>query len=751
MPPVGGASRAWLRTVFAIDNKVLSTLPGPPPVFLCPLVLRTSTIAALTQPPRQSGNWPRALRGRRYISGLSAAAVDTIPKTLGDISSGATPEEGSSGTRVPKRLPSQCPGCGAFSQTTHADQPGFYDLGRQSTMVYLGLHPRNTPRVRKEDVVVQEALRWLEVENGYEDARFNNLLRQQEGGSKHTGITAARQDENTTILCVRCHDLLHHGSGTPIHHPDINAIRETIAESHYKYNHVYHVLDAADFPMSLLPRINNLLDTMPLRSRNRRSQSGKFFGSRLTELSFVITRSDLFAPRRDQVDRLMPWIRDTLRDALGRLGRRVRLGNVHCVSARRNWWTSELREEIWKRGGANWLVGKANVGKSYLVHHVFPKGRMDAVEDKKPLLLMRKSNTGRYDLYSGHTGEAGLYDASRDTDLDSSTNEETLLPPRPPETNYPQMPVVSTLPGTTASPIRIPFGSGKGELIDLPGLERTALFDYVEESHKNSLVMKTYAKPKQIVLKGPWQSLLLGGFIRITPRTPNLVFLAYNFSPLREHKTMTEKAIAIQTQTSELNVENIAVANAAENISLAGSFQLKYDVTKLRAGPITRKDAANIRVERLPYRVVSLDLLIEGCGWVEIVAQVRTQDLFSERTSRRPEAMAETQATNTTEILQTLDLSEPEVAEHTDTIMDTGETVGEKERKAGGHHGQIQWPIIDVYSPGGKFVGSRRPLNAWLLAQPKASTKRKRTRARPKMSLKGAKKRDKASMRALGQ
>lgn len=495
---------------------------------------------------------------------------------------------------------------------------------------------------------------------------------------------------------------------------------------------------------------------MPLRSRNRRSQPGKFFGGRLTELSFVITRSDLFAPRRDQVDRLMPWIRDTLRDALGRMGRNVRLGNVRCVSARRNWWTTELKEEIWKRGGANWLVGKANVGKSYLVHHVFPKGRMDLVEDKKPLLTVRKSDTGHYGLHPEHAHEAGLYDADRDADRADNMDETTLLPPRPQETNYPQMPVVSALPGTTASPIRIPFGNGKGELIDLPGLERTALLDYVEEGHKGSLVMKSRIKPEQIVLKGPWQSLLLGGFIRITPRTPDLVFLTYNFSPLREHKTMTEKAIAIQTQTSELRVENIAAAGTGAKSALAGSFQLKYDVTKLRAGPITRKDAANINVERLPYRVVSLDLLIEGCGWVEIVAQVRTRDLFNEGTRRRPEAMAKTQSTDSSGILQTLDLSDPEEAEHADTALDTRETssaedVESEDAWLESQRGAIQWPVIDVYSPGGKFIGSRRPLNAWLLAQPKASIKRKSMRARPKRSLKGAKRQEKAARRALSE
>ena len=554
-------------------------------------------------------------------------------------------------------------------------------------------------------------------------------------------LIAKPMDTNPTILCVRCHDLVHHSAGNPIYHPDIDSIRETIAESPYKYNHVYHILDAADFPMSLLPRINSLLDMMPLRSRNRRSRHTRFYGGRLTELSFVITRSDLLAPRREQVDQLMPWIRETLRDALGRTGRGIRLGNVRCVSARRNWWTPELKEEIWKRGGANWLVGKANVGKSYLVHHVFPKGRMESTDEKKDLLVLRKTSSGNYGSFPEYSQEGEIYNAALNKERAADLDVNALLPPRPNETNYPQMPVVSELPGTTASPIRIPFGNGKGELIDLPGLERTALADYVKEACRSSLVMKTRVQPEQVVLKGSNQSLLLGGFIRITPRTPGLVFLTYNFTPLHEHRTMTEKAIAIQEQTSELRVENIAVEGTGEKIALAGSFQLKYDVTKVRAGPITRKDAANISIDRLPYRVLALDLLIEGCGWVEIVAQVRTRDLFNggvQRGQRRHMTKSKGQATDSSGLLQSLDLSEPEEPEQDEDAGGWAEVERE----------EPQWPVIDVFSPKGKFIGSRRPLNAWMLAQPKASQKKKSMRARPKRSLKGSKKQQKIERRA---
>jgi hypothetical protein len=75
------------------------------------------------------------------------------------------------------------------------------------------------------------------------------------------------------------------------------------------------------------------------------------------------------------VDVLMPYVREVLRDALGRENKDARLGNVRLVSAKRGWWTKQVKEDIWERGGAGWMVGKVNVGKSNLFEAVFPKGR----------------------------------------------------------------------------------------------------------------------------------------------------------------------------------------------------------------------------------------------------------------------------------------------------------------------------------------------------------------------------------------
>lgn len=549
--------------------------------------------------------------------------------------------------------------------------------------------------------------------------------------------------------------------------------------------------------MSLVQGLHKLLHLTPQRSLNRRSQTGKFYHGRKTEVSFIITRSDLLAPTKEQADKLMPYLRSVLRDSLGRAAQDARLGNVRCVSAKRQWWTKELKEEIWHRGGGGWMVGKVNVGKSQLFQEVFPKGRMGdwgkhttistALGLKKAALTNPAAQVERREPVRGYhepaLGESALNptenvesatqkaepetineelataevlegssapDKTQESEIDtlaqeaalteqfrssSAPNEaqtsesqslesqdlpvlirpdesdpfteplntSSLLPPLPTETDYPAMPLVSPLPGTTASPIRVPFGNGKGELIDLPGLSRGDLELHVLPEYRSSLVMRSRVSPRQRVIK-PGQSLLLGGLIRITHSNPNVHILAYNFTPITEHQTATEKAIGIQSGTREANVLNIALEETKSKIQSAGKFYLKWDVTKARAGPMTRSDAAGVKVERLPFRVLGLDILIEGVGWIELAAQVRKPYGY-----RKDEVDWEFETKEEQEIDPT-------------------------------------WPEIEVFSPEGRFVGQRRPMNAWLMVGEKPG---KAMKARPRKAMKGAKKTEKKRARTI--
>jgi hypothetical protein len=466
----------------------------------------------------------------------------------------------------------------------------------------------------------------------------------------------------TVPICDRCHHLVHHRTGESINHPSIQSIQATIHESPHKHNHIYHVLDAADFPLSLLPNLHKTLDAH-LRSKSRRSKDVHYSKGRAIEISFIITRSDLLAPLKEQVDRMMPTLIEILRDALGSTGEHVRLGNVRCVSSRRSWWTKEVKEAIWERGGGNWLVGKVNVGKSNLFEVVFPKGRND-----EPVNFDRVRNEIRN---SGSQMEQKI--APKELADAAFDNSLSLLPPAQEETNYPIMPIISALPGTTASPIRVPFGNGRGELIDLPGLSRASLELHVIPENRLDLVMKRRIVPERYVIK-PGSSILLGGgLIRITPRTPDLIFMSHAFVPLDVHLTSTPKAIDMQAGMRDVKIPSILDSSAKGKLFSAGVFKLQWDVTRAHAGPLTRKDDVGLKPSTLPFIVYSTDILIEGCGWVEIVAQVRKPKL-----------------------------------QNRDAL---GVAMGEMPEEA-------PFPEIEVFSPEGKYVGQRRPLNAWLAGGP---------------------------------
>lgn len=510
-----------------------------------------------------------------------------------------------------------------------------------------------------------------------------------------------KSDNAELPLCDRCHDLLHHHRGSPILHPSIGSLHDTIGESPWRHNHIYHVVDAADFPMSVISDIHKELATSLQRSKNRRAKHAGFRYGKKTEISFIVTRSDLLAPRKEQVDRMMTWIVSVLRKALGDYAEHVRLGNVRCVSAKRGWWTRDLKADIWDRGGGGWMVGKVNVGKSKLFESVFPKGRTEDVN-----IQGFRSRT----LATRIPGEHEPSIAERSERVDDTLLEDgsSLLPPARAETPYPTMPTISSLPGTTAAPIRIPFGDGKGELIDLPGLARSNLESYVKPECQGELIMKARAVPQQFSLHSG-RSLLLGDVVRITPRDPDLTVLAYPFVPIPAHLTSTTKAIDIQNggRSDSTGLPLMLTAEGQGVIKSAGTVKLRWDVTKERSGPLTTKSGVGLKAQDLPFKVLSTDLLIEGVGWVELVAQVRRRPrgelkrgLQAEESREKPFA----------------DKSTAYATEDTDAF-----------------------PEVEVFTPEGRFIGSRQPLGAWLLNSTNTKPGKIRTVGRPRKSMASAK------------
>jgi hypothetical protein len=628
---------------------------------------------------------------------------------------------------------------------------------------YLDWVPNRPKEATAEDDIYTKALK-----------NVNPELLGEMGLQDQNSETPEDNEPPATPVCDRCHKLLHHRVGSPIHHPTVDSIQQTIAESPHRRNHIYHVVDAADFPLSIVPNLQSSLRIPKLRTQNRRAKhKGWVANDRIAEVSFIITRADLLAPKKEQVDVLMPYVRDVLRDALGRQNANARLGNVRLVSAKRGWWTKQVKEDIWERGGAGWMVGKVNVGKSNLFEAVFPKGRgadyqdvrkIRSAAERETMINNAKTLDELTQVYQQlaeedaeterlknkpqehlHQPPEEIEDHPEEDELDP----DALLPPPQPYTPYPVLPIASSLPGTTASPIRIPFGNNRGELIDLPGLARTTpgLETFVQPTAHDDLVMKNRINSERYTIK-PGQSLILGGgLIRITPVTPDLVFLVHPFVPLHPHVTRTEKAVDYQAQTSDrqLQVPPILAPNVGSKMNSAGRFQLKWDATKKLAGPVTSPMAGKMKPENLPFRVWSTDILVEGVGWIEVSAQTRRPQGWkpSGLVKKDPNQAKFDRVTRLKEEEERKNRKFAAIARAEEEGRDPEEVLEEefyddhmKDRMA---EWEEDYPEVEVFSPLGKFVGQRRPMCASMVSGPKYVASRDR-KVRPRRSMVSVKK-----------
>ncbi|KAK7567352.1 hypothetical protein IWX49DRAFT_561609 [Phyllosticta citricarpa] len=763
-------------------------------------------------------------------------------------------------------LPLSCPGCGAPSQTVTQDLPGYYSADMKHVKVHLKHDQEHNQPKKREDDIFTEAL-----------ANLDPSLREQLGVGESE--ESRPKPAAPLPLCYRCHRLSNHREGVPIDHPSINAIRAMIQESPHKRNRIYHVIDAADFPMSVIPDITRALDISPLRSRGRRASRSRWQDGKYSKVEFIITRADLLVPQEDMSRRLMAYMVDVLREKIGREYRdNIRLGNVHLVSAQRGWWTKPIKQKILKRGGANWFVGKVNVGKSSLFEVVFPKGEKDYVDvrqlrqqaEKEKQESAPEEKDSEYDKkfssqeekqeaeeskseFNNEDTMAQADDQALETSVDEATADEliqktddaeeeapiekdfdaqsieecnqeqadeetapaanspdleeaipesidtdepltddqdlffsetSLLPPPRKEVDYPIMPMISHLPGTTASPIRIPFARGRGELIDLPGLDRAGMDQYVAPQYRSKLLLKSRQKAERIVLK-PHESLVLGGgLVRITPATTDLVYLVTPFVELPWHKSSTEKAIA-RERADDVNprsgLVNWADEAARDHIRSAGVVPLSHDVTKMAAGPLGRKDVTSWKTHDLPFIVWGVDVLIEGLGWVEVTAQTRrftgkiratksadaglrgkettnannadedpsplsqteTAMLPDDRNNAddedpSPQPQAET-ATSSDDANADGDPSpqpqaETATSEHDDTSSSQSpnptntitNTAAAAVADNDGRGPIVPFPQIDVFSPYGKCIGVRRPLMGSVLNAPRKAPPKER-------------------------
>jgi genetic interactor of prohibitins 3, mitochondrial len=656
-----------------------------------------------TNPSSQSGT-SSGVQNRLQLDNLPLQPPQKEQAAIANAGFGA-PKSSNTPTVLTAHLPSTCPGCGALTHDGDRELPGYYTPSRKAVKAYI----RRTIKPAQYD-------KYIEV-NGEQQSE-KPWFEDDEAEDAEEHLPYVSESPNPPPICDRCHYLMYESRGVPIAHPSVDAVADTIAESPYNRNHIYHVLDAADFPMSLVPGIYQRLSLAKPRTQNRRSPHSF---SRKPTISFIVTRSDLLAPTKELVDGMMNKFISVLRTALGRMGEKLRLGNVHLVSSKRGWWTKNIKDDIWERGGGNWMVGKFNVGKSNLFEVVFPKG----LHNRAPVY-------------------ADLQKAQSSTEAET-LSEDSLLPPPQPEIQYPTMPLVSSLPGTTASPIRLPFGRGKGELIDMPGLQRGGLEEFVRPEHKSDLVMTTRPTVTQYVIKAGQSLLLGGGLVRITPildpEDRSTTVLAYPFVPLKSHVTSTDKADGTQTQQRQSGVESLLADEVGPSISSAGHFKLKTDVTKSRAGSMLR---AGVDVHKLPFQVYATDILIEGVGWVELVCQVRKRRATTVRSS---ESHEDNLLGDEDPIGDALEKGTEAVADETKafTPFRGAPHVGEKEEDQTPDSINA-FPEVEIFTPNGRFIGQRMCLDVWQMwnsGKPAGSARS----ARPRRAMSGVKKQQKMAKR----
>ncbi|PYI21365.1 hypothetical protein BO99DRAFT_400951 [Aspergillus violaceofuscus CBS 115571] len=598
----------------------------------------------------------------------------------------------------PESLPVCCPGCGAYAQTVEPDEPGYYGKTRKHIRKLGQEAQQLVAAPEAEGEKAAERIQQYVAEGATDWGRsvIKPPSRRLEKDAAAAGEYLAKT-QTPVQICDRCHDLLHHNKAVPAISPSIDSIRAYLDESPHKHNHVYHLVDAADFPMSLIPNIYKALNIMEPRSRNRRSATHQYSGSkRLPTLHIVITRSDLLAPTWDLVNSKMEYIRKMLRIQLNLSSEEFRLGQVHMISAQRGWWTKQVKEEIQNHVGGVWVVGKANVGKSSFIEACFPK-------DSK--------NLGKIaDLVEQREIESKRQGQQQPEENPSFLDSDGLLPPAPREDMFPVLPVVSTLAGTTVSPIRIPFGRGRGEMIDLPGLERGDLTNYVRPEHQRNLMMTKRVKPERLTVK-PGQSLLLcGGLIRITAVRPDDIILAACFVPFETHVTRTDKAVEMQRGDRPYPGDPILRADTVGTFASAGRIDLQWDVTRSHLPTSLAKAVADHGkpIPELPYRVMAADILIEGCGWVEITVQTRAKshalgDVYDDME---------------------------------DDLLDDGEDVAFSGT-----------PQVEVFTPHGRHIGSRPPLECYKYVAEKQAAAKRQARGRGRQSI-SHQKRVKGSRRA---
>ncbi|KAK6359471.1 hypothetical protein TWF696_000627 [Orbilia brochopaga] len=404
--------------------------------------------------------------------------------------------------------------------------------------------------------------------------------------------------ERPFVMCSRCRNLVHHGKLlSDIPDASFTHIAKVIAQSPFTRIHIYHVLDAADFPMSLLPnaRKNILYALKSFPGGNKKDVT----------MSYVITRADLLMPTEMQVSSLMTYFRRVLSEKLD-VGD-ASLKDLRVVSAKRVWTTERLKDEVRGRKGGVYLLGKTNVGKSRLYEAIFPKKGRATVLDQ--------------------TKEFGKGDLDHPVPAEEEGEEDWYIQ-NGHKVRYPDMPLSHKTPGTTVGAIAIDFAAGRGQLVDLPGMERRGILEHINKNHIADVTLLNRKIPERFVLKS-YQTFLVGGLVTVKAVQPEdqsvlpIVLEIALFSQLPGHCGKHDKVKGFLDPTiggDKRRAFMWTMPHISQVMASAGVFTLKDDITAQRCKAVIDQNPDFMKTAQ--FRVYATDIVIEGCGWLEISAQI---------------------------------------------------------------------------------------------------------------------------------
>ncbi len=152
----------WLNTAFGIIERSAHI---DLPVYLCPSVQHYSVASTARSRSLQWGSRHQSRRRLQRHLHVQAHPSSTVSPDENTSAAAAAPAADADADALPlHKLPKQCTGCGALSQFSLPDKPGYYDLSRKAVQRFLGVEEKRNVS-REEERVFEETIKRIYADN----------------------------------------------------------------------------------------------------------------------------------------------------------------------------------------------------------------------------------------------------------------------------------------------------------------------------------------------------------------------------------------------------------------------------------------------------------------------------------------------------------------------------------------------------------------------------------------------------------